>query len=241
MQANREGIFHANPIDMGVNQMGPNKLVVVTVQLRLFEEFRDSDWADCVSEELEITGYFYIERKDGSLNDFVIDFLKGALGWDGRDALWFQDADLSEHSVQAKLVYDEYEGQKRLKVQRLKPYGSAIGGVSKADETTKSKIRERLGSKLRAASKAPATPRASSPDPQSKVDDPQESSTTSTEKEAWGEFVKHTSGEKWTDEARNEQWFRIVNELFPGKQTDELSPTEWARMRDEGPSEIIPF
>ncbi len=240
MQPDREGIFHAYPVDMGVNELGPNHLTVVTVRLRLFEEFRDGEWVDCYDEELEITAYFYIERKDGSLVDFRIDQLKEALGWDGRDPLWFQDADLSEHPVQVKLVFDNYDGQRRLKVERLRPHGSAIGGVSKADDATKIKIRNRLSSKLRAAGKATPPPKASPPD--SGPQEPAEpTSATSTKEEAWDEFVKHTSGDDWTDEEREQQWFRILGDLFPGKQPDELSPTDWARMRDEGPGGIIPF
>lgn len=35
-------------------------------------------------EELEITGHFFLEKKDGSLNTSQIDPLKWAFGWDGR-------------------------------------------------------------------------------------------------------------------------------------------------------------
>ena len=239
MQANREGIFHAYPIDVGVNEMGPNKLIAVSIQFSLFEEYKDGDWVDCVSEELEITGFFYLEQKDGGLIEFIIDSLKESFGWDGRDPLWFQETDLSGHPVQIRLTLEEYGGQQRLKAHRLRPYGSAIGGVSKVDDADKARIRNRLSPKLRAAGKASPAPKKAPAGPS--ASDPQEDPSTSTKDEAWTVFYGHTPSPKWSEEAREEEWYRILNQLFPDKQADELTPAEWARMRDEGPNEIQPF
>jgi hypothetical protein len=258
---NREGLFNAYPAEVGVDETGPNKLTTCIVRFRLYEELQPSgEWRDCADEKFEVTGYFYLEKKDGSLNAITIDSLKAALGWDGRDPFWLQETDLSQHAVQVKLAFEEYNGKTRLKVQYLNPYGSTgSGGVTKADAPTRKSITNRLGSKLRALAgpsqptadkpatppklppakpKAPATPApASAP---ALPSEPEPSAECSMEA-AWDEFIKHCRGGKWDQEAVEKEWFRVLAELFPGKQPDELSPAEWAAMRDEGPARIIPF
>jgi hypothetical protein len=256
MLPNHEGLFNAYPVDVGVDETGPNKLATCVVNFRLYEELQPSgEWSDCSAEGLEITGYFYLEKKDGSLNTITIDSLKAALGWDGRDPFWLQETDLSQHAVQVKLAFEEYGGKTRLKVAYLNPHGSTGNGrVAKADGAVKTAIRNRLGSKLRAMAgpaQAPAKPAdppklppakpkappASAPAVQA---EPERSPQASME-EAWTEFVRHCPPEKWDQEAIEKEWFRIIAELFPGKQPDQLSPAEWATMRDEGPGRIIPF
>ena len=255
MLPNREGLFNAYPADVGVDETGPNKLATCIINFRLYEELQPSgEWADCSGDKFEVTGYFYLEKKDGDINAITIDALKAALGWDGRDPFWLQETDFSQHPVQVRLAFEEYQGKTRLKVQYLNPYGSTGGGgVTKADEATKTTIRNRLGSKLRAtAGPAPAAARPAAappklppakPKPQAAAAPPPTGGfgPESTMEEAWAEFVKHCNGPKWDQKAVEAEWFRILADLFPGKQPDELSPVEWALMRDKGPAEIIPF
>jgi hypothetical protein len=242
MLPNREGLFNAYPVEVGVDETGPNKLATCVVNFRLYEELQPSgEWADCSAEGLQVTGYFYLEKKDGSLNTITIDSLKAALGWDGRDPFWLQEADLSQHAVQVKLAFEEYGGKTRLKVQYLNPFGSTgTGLVTKADAPTRRAITNRMGPKLRALAgpSQPATPKAPTP-PAPPVEPPQ--APEATMEQAWEEFVKHCPPEKWDQESIEKEWFRIIAELFPGKQPDQLSPAEWATMRDQGPGRIIPF
>ena len=256
MIPNREGLFNAHPVDIGVDETGPNKLATCVISFGLYEELQPSgEWSDCSDEQLDITGYFYLEKKDGTLNTMALDSLKSALNWDGRDPFWLQDTDLSEHPVQLKLAFEEYDGKTRMKVQYLNAYGSTGSGtVTKAEGAAKTAIRNRLGSKLRAVAgpaqppKAkpaavpklpPAKPKAPAPPPEAPAE-PVPSAESSME-EAWGEFTKHCDSEKWDQEAVEKEWFRILAQLFPGKQPEELSPQEWAAMRDRGPAEVIPF
>ncbi len=159
MTPTREGLFNAYPVEIGIDETGPNKLATCTIRFQLYEELQPSgEWADCAGENWEITGYFYLEKRDGSLNNVAIDSLKTALGWDGRDPFWLQETDLSAQPVQVKLVIEQYEGKARVKVQYLNPFGStASGAVSKADDATRRAISNRLGSKLRATA-GPAKP-----------------------------------------------------------------------------------
>jgi hypothetical protein len=261
MIPNREGLFNAHPVDVGVDETGPNELATCIMSFRLYEELQPSgEWADCSPDNFEITGYFYLEKRDGSLNSLTIDSLKAALGWDGRDPFWLQETDLSGHAVQVKLAFEEYNGKTRLKVQYLNPYGSTGGGaVSKAEGAAKTAIRNRLGSKLRAlagpaqpaAAKPavppklpparPKTPAAPAPTPAPAAPAEAQPSAECSMEAAWEEFVKHFDPAEWDQEAVEKEWFRILAGLFPGKQPDELSPAEWAVMRDEGPAKIIPF
>lgn len=243
MLPTREGLFNAYPVEIGIDETGPNNLATCIIRFDLYEELQpDGQWADCAGENWEITGYFYLEKKDGSLNTLTLDALKAALGWDGRDPFWLQETDLSEHPVQVKLGFEEYGGKTRIKVQYLNPFGSTGGGgVSKADDATRRTISNRLGSKLRAmAAPAPKTEPAPPAEPAAPVEQPRDPEAATME-EAWGEFCKHCPPPKWDQAAVEAEWFRIIAELFPGKQPDELTPAEWAAMRDQGPAQIIPF
>src|ERR1017187_1195791 len=121
MLANREGLFNAYPVDIGIGESRQNKLLQVSILYRIFEEAAAGEWTDCSAENLEITGYHILEKRDHSLNESTIESLKAALGWDGRDPFWLQDnaSALAQQPVQVKLALEEYEGKQNLKVQFL--------------------------------------------------------------------------------------------------------------------------
>ena len=264
MYANREGLFNAYPINCGVADTGQNNLATVVIQFRLFEELVNGEWTDCLAEGMEVTGYFYLEKKDGQVNTVAVDALRTALGWNTDDPAWIQQTDLSGVPVQVKLANEEYNGKTKVKVQFLNPYGSTAGGVPKGDEKTHQNIRTRLGAKLRAymggtpapapkpaprpAQAAPAAPpKAAVPPAPTKpamrapLPPKPAAQQTATMEQAWAEFTSHCTHEQWTQEAIEKEWFRIVAELFPGKQSEQLSGVEWQVMLTEGPGKIIPF
>lgn len=244
MLPNREGLFHAYLANVGVDETGPNNLATCIINFRLFQELSGGEWTGCEDEDLDITGYFYLEKKDRSLNQITLDALKAALGWDGRDPFWLQDTDLSGKAVQVKLGFEEYNGKTRLKVQFLNPYGSTGGGaVTKADETKRRSMSTRLGAKFRAmAGAAPASPpKPAAPPAPPKAAPPAPEPEESTLEEAWAAFAASDGAKKLDQEGLEKEWFRILADLFPGKQPDDLTPAEWARMRDEGPGNIVPF
>jgi len=246
MLPNREGLFNAHPANVGVGETGPNNLATCVIEFQLYEELRNGEWTDCSTEDLSITGYFYIEKRDRSINQMTIDALKAALGWDGVDLFWLQDTDLSEHPVQVRLGFEEYQGKNRIKVRFLNPYGASPSGVTKADEATRRSINNRLGAKLRAVAggtPAPAPPPSGKPaPPASRPAAPPKPKKTPEEAmdEAWAAFSKACS-QDWTDEQVEDEWFRVLGELFPGKRPEDLTPADWAVMLKEGPEKICPF
>jgi len=163
MFPNREGLFHAYPAAIGLGETRENKLLQAVIQYRLIEELIDGTWTDCSGENLEITGYHILEKRDRTLNENTIESLKAALGWDGRDPFWLQDniEALAVLPVQVKLATSEYNGQQNLKVAFLNPYGAkgGNGGVRQADDDLRRNIANRLGAKFRAlAGGTPANP-----------------------------------------------------------------------------------
>ena len=253
MLPNREGLFHAYPVDIGIAETRENKLLQAVISYHLVEELAGSEWVDCSEENLQINGYHVLERKDHSLNDFTIEALKAALGWDGRDPFWLQDnaAELAQKPVQVKLGFEEYNGSTSIRVQFLNPHGAQPAGVSKADDEMRRSVQNRLGPKFRAL--AGGTP-ADAPKPAGKPAPPAprpappkapaataEAPKPATMEQAWEEFCKRCPPEKWDAEAIEKEWFRVLAELFPGKQPDDLTPADWGVMLAEGPGKIIPF
>ena len=246
MLPNKEGLFNAYPANVGVGETGPNNLATCVIAFQLYEELQNGEWTDCSAEDLSITGYFYIEKRDRSLNQMTIDALKAALGWDGVDLFWLQDTDLSGHPVQVRLGFEEYQGKNRIKVRFLNPHGASPSGVTKADDATRRTINNRLGAKLRAVSggtPAPAPPPKGTPaPPASRPAAPPKPKKTAAEAmdEAWAEFTKHCKPD-WTDEQVEDEWFRVLGELFPGKKPEDLTPDDWGAMLKEGSAKICPF
>jgi len=152
MLPNREGLFHAYPVDVGVGETRENKLLQVAICYHLFEELASGEWVDCSADNFEITGYHILEKRDHALNQTTIEALKAALGWDGRDPFWLQDnaAELMQKPVQVKIGFEEYNGNTSPRVQFLNPYGSKPAGVTKGGDDLRRNVINRLGAKFRA-------------------------------------------------------------------------------------------
>ena len=242
MLPNRDGRFKARVLDHGVSDTGPNSLATFVCQFQPTQELLGGQW-EPIDEDFEITGYFYLEKKDGALNTFTLDKLKAAFGWDGRDPGWLQEADMSETVVQITLGYEHYNNQDRIKVQFVDHEDTTASGVPHADETVRRAIRTRLGPKLR--SLAGGSP-GSSPRPAGRPRPPKAPSTAkaaeSTLEKAWAAFTDACQEVNVTEQEEMEGlWFRILSELFPNKQPDELTPADWGVVLAEAPKQAVPF
>ena len=202
-----------------------------------------------IDEVFEITGYSYLEKKDGSLNAFTLDKLKASFGWDGRDPLWLQDADLSETVVQITLGYEQYNGRDRIKVQFIDPEDATGGAVPHADDSIRKAIKTRLGAKLRAlAGSSPRSTTKPSGRPKPPKAPPKSTGTApakapeSTLEEAWAAFVPACQEVNITEQQGMEGlWFRILSELFPDKQPEDFTAADRGVVLVEAPKQTVPY
>jgi hypothetical protein len=231
---NRAGVFHARVIDSGFGETGPNNLATVTAKYAIYEDALTG--ADVSAEGMEITGFHYVEKKDGTLNEGAVKSLKAAFGWDGLDPCWFETPDACQKPVQITVGMEEYKGKTSPKVQWLNPYGSTGGGgIVHADEAQASALKNRLGSKLRALSggAAAAKPPAAKA-PKGRPTAPTAAAATATADDAWEVFA----AAKGASEA---EWNRILAEMFPGKAQSAYTPADWGRVKVEAAAKILPI
>lgn len=258
MLPNREGRFKARIVEHGLDETGKSKLATFVARFELDQELVNGQW-EPVDESFDITGYFYLEKKDGSINTITVDQLKSALGWSGQDLLWLQDADFSDTPVQIKLEYETYDGKDRLKVRYIDAADATPSGVPKASDETRRSLAGRLGAKLRALSGAPVTtpkptgtpklpnrpsavsakaPARSAASPPT-APAPVPATAAVTMQEAWEHFANHCP-EHLDDKAVTNEWFRVLSELVPGKEPQAITPAEWAKVKELGPSRLLP-
>lgn len=247
-QANREGIFLATVGDRAVAPNGPNDLTTFVVQYNLLEELATDGAHDVSAESMSITGYHYLEKKDGSLNDYTVEKLKEVFGWDGRDPFWLEEALPADAVVRLTLEAEAYNGKSVLKVKYIDRRDSAgNGAVTKATPDQKAAIRSKLGAKLRAF--AGGTPAVKPLVPNGKPTMPARTPAPvpgCTQEEAWQAFVAGIAMPTGVDATAfqagiGNEWARILTEMFPGKNDENMTPADWARVKAEAPGKFIPF
>ena len=233
MIANREGRFRASVTDRGVNESGPNNLCTVILRFHLTEEYRDGEWHDVSGDDLEIVAYNYVEKRDGSLNDFIVDALKEAFGWAGVDPFWFEDAE-SLPEVQVTLGFETYQGKERLRVRFINPYDSQpSAGVTHADASQRRAMTARLGSKLRAHSggtPAPAPKPTGRPKPP-----PTQPQAVATMEGTWALFTRWAETTEADEAALHEQWFGAIKAVCGHEDAERVTPEQWAEIQTKVP------
>ena len=171
---NREGRFNAVALEIGVGETGDNKLATVVARYSLREQIHDDGTAvDITAENLEITGYHYLEKtvkdaqnqikRDGAgrtettLNERAIKDLRDSFGWDGKEPFWLQDHQAELPMVQVTTGWETYtrkDGNQTtiMKLKWLNPLGSTGGApdIPKTNDAERRALSARLGGKLRA-------------------------------------------------------------------------------------------
>lgn len=240
MLPNRTGRFKAVIVDKGVDETGDNALATFVAKFRLIEELLDGEWTGLTPDEssFEITGYFYLEKRDHSMNDRTVESLKAALGWDGCDPFWLADTPMDEKVVQITIAENSYNGKTSLKVTCLDPGDSTGGGgrIQNATPERRRAILARLGPKLRATGTPAPAPKPPAPRP---APPPARKPATATREQAWDAYCKLTP-EGVTDDAAQAEWATI---LAAGGIDDDATGAQWATFITKLPQLVadIPF
>ncbi|MCO6438969.1 MAG: hypothetical protein J5J06_17885 [Phycisphaerae bacterium] len=267
MLPQRPGRYKARVIESGLTLLGDMRLATVVVNYQCIAELVHGEWLP-IDEDVSICGYHFIQKRDGSLNQHTINALRDALGWDGLDVRWFEQANLRDVDVQLSCDWEEFEGQQRMRVKFLNPADYAGGGVPHADAALMQSLAAQLNPKLRAfsggaaparpaqaARPAPAAPPAPANEtttrgappparppaarPASSSTAPTATATPQNQQEAW-EFFGNIIPD--TEPATLErEWFRILGELFPGRAAQELTPSDWEKFTEQAPGMLVPF
>jgi len=244
----REGRFRGPIIDSGVDEIGDNKLVTVLLTLALDQEYIQGEWVDVRDEQLEITAYCYIDKKNGDLNETQIGMLKKTFGWDGRSPFWFEDTPPAEMAgAQVTLKENTWEGKTSIRVGYVNPYDSQPrGGVTHADDARRRAIETKLGSKLRAkagASKSTPRPSAKSKPPAAAPDapppNPGKQPPVSSMDDAWAACQAKGEREEMPEAEVAQKWFDAIKKVTGGTGTDDLTPEQWGAIHNE--IDDIPF
>lgn len=224
------GRYRAIVSDVGINESGnPPKCCVAMTFTITNERTPENVWRDNSSENLSITGYFYIEKNDGSLNEFTIKNLKDTLKWDGRDLNHLLTAKGAE--VQITCDYEEYQGQRKMKMQFLNPADWEGGGVTH-DATALTRAQNRLGSKLRANAGGTSVPAVTPPPPTDDCpfDVPGENENReSTANEAWAKLQERFPS--LPSEKQGATWTKVLNDVLPGiSDISAVTPRQWGQV-----------
>lgn len=146
----RAGTFKAHAIEWGL-RTHTNGSAIFDISFFLDEwEGEGGEWFDYTSYNATITGYFYLEKRDGTINETAINQLKDALGWDGLDLRQLQAGDWKDIPVQVVLDYETFEGKERLKLQWLNNIEGGAGPITQASAADLTALQNRTGAQLRA-------------------------------------------------------------------------------------------
>ena len=226
------GRYIAAPRTWGVSEQGQNNIPTFACEFELRQHWNGTEWADISADRFEITGWFYLFKKDGQPNDFTIKALKESLGWDGRSIGTLNDGEWSQTEVQLSLAYEEYNGKQKLKVQFINPRDSVPGGVERSDPQTVQSLDQKYGAVLRAmngaangkaAPKPAAKPAAKATTPDGKA------AAWKVFQEVWAKYI-----EERPDEApnRDAKWKEAYNEFFQGADPKTISAEQWKKFTD---------
>jgi len=192
-----------------------------------------------VEENLDIVAYCYLEKRDLTINTFQVDMLKKAFTWDGASPFWFEDApDLP--NIQVTLKEEEYQGEKRIKVQWLNPYEHVPSVViAHANAQQRREISNRLGSQLRATASPVAASRAepsraSAPPPPTSAPPsgaPPRGAQTATQDTAWNAFCEWAKKKGLDDGTRDARWQEAIQDVAADLPYEQMSPGQWARIQ----------
>ncbi|MGE0191982.1 MAG: hypothetical protein AB7T63_08050 [Planctomycetota bacterium] len=145
----RPGIFRARPLSWSVRTSETSQAVAISIEFAVLAQLEASSWTSWAEyEEHRVYGQFYVIKRDGSVNQTVVEQLAGALGWNGD--LRTVAGPVPDVTVQITVKEDAYNGQVRFKADWINPgdHTPQVPGASQGEVGT---LQARFGSLLRAA------------------------------------------------------------------------------------------
>ena len=133
MLLDREGIFKAMPKSWGIQKSRDSQSVAIWIEFLVVGKLEGNDWEDwTVYQELTITGYFYIVKRDGAINTITVENLSESLLWNGDlNALFGEPPSIV---CQITVENEEFQGKTRLKVKWLNPSDYVPGPKTETPE-----------------------------------------------------------------------------------------------------------
>jgi hypothetical protein len=235
-------------IEATVADTGDNSLATVILRFSLDEELTDSGAVDVSVEQLEVTDFCHLERLDRTINTVIVDRLKAAFDWDGRDlAFWADVENLSR--VVVKLEPHVYKGKHSIRVKYIDPVGGGSGRGPKVSGDAAS-VAARIGSKLRALNSAPVAaggksapapvkaPPAPAPAKPAAPRVPQRgrAELPDTAETVWAMIVEACGGDR---NKANALWLEVLTEL--GIDRDNATAEQWRQVKAKVAAQAIPI
>lgn len=250
----REGIFRATPVEFVKRPAKDGaKTVMLGLKFVIAEYLEAGEWKDWREFGYEAFGDYCVVKKDGTLNETTVEFLRDGLGWDGQ-TLGVDGIKPCQIVVKA----EEYKGKPRFKPEWINPWDHEGGGMAAATPDDERGFFAQFGPQLRAicGSKATAAPKpngAPKAPPPAKVKAPTapapgatktrpapppapvaEKPKATTRDEAWNHGVDEL-GDKLGDDAGD----RFLKEIAKvGPDESKFGPKEWSQVAE---SFAIPF
>lgn len=235
---NQEGRFKARPKSWAVEENPNTGTLQFVVAFGITAVHNGQAWDDWTSYDLEKTGYFYLAKKDGSANEACIRSLREALGWDGANLESLQNNDWSQKTVQITVGFEEYNGEKRLKIRFLNAENWSGAQVKPIEPSALRSLNAKWGAKLRAVSPKPAQNAPVAPKtPTSTPARPAPAPAANPWDAAWARVLEIFEGNA---ESATAAWPGLLAKVFPTKAETEFTIADWATVAARA-GDVLPF
>lgn len=214
------GRYRAEVIDAAAGE-SKSGLAQIVLRFLLTEEWTGTEWGK-PPEGQEISAYQFLEKRDGSVNEYAMDGLMESFGWDGTDPFWFEDNLENLPQVQITLDYEEYQGQQRLRVKWINPFDYEGAGVKHADRDDRRALMDRLGAALRAYAGGGAVET-----PQRRPAGGPPAASISAGDQVWGDFEARCALMSISDSDRNRFWSACLQKVCDHDNPNLVRADQW--------------
>lgn len=224
------GRYKCTVTSCSLREKGPNNLLCFSAYFR-GDEGKDGDEYEPMEGDWGIIGDFYLERKDGSLNEDQVRKLAAVFEWNGD----YNTLGTAATGARCKLTVkdDTYNGKTRPKADWLDHIDAGDSGFSLDwDAATAKKAQMKLAAKTKAVLGSPAAPRPvatrpATPPPSVQAKALNEASGATADS-VWEAFEKKMQAENTPADHVETAWFEFLNDTAGTK--DSAAVRDWAKV-----------